>query len=149
MAKSNTRPTDRMALVAQTQPGAVAPATVSTPWLDIHLAARFLAIIVVGTIGSGGTVDAKIEQATDDAGAGAKDVEGKAMAQLSQAGDNDSDSQVLIDLATADFDIDGGFGFVRLSVTVAGASAGLSASMLAIDPREMPPEQAASVAEKV
>jgi hypothetical protein len=80
-----------------------------------------MAIVQAGTLGSSATLDAKIEQATDGSGTGAKDLAGAAITQLTQAG-TDSDKQAVIAFSTEDLDIANGFGHFRLSVTVATAT---------------------------
>lgn len=113
-------------VVAVRNPVSQGAATVTTGWVAMTDFQRMMTIIMVGTMSAGSTVDAKLEQATTAAGAGAKDITSKAITQLTQAG-TDSDKQVIINLDHEDMDIDGGFDFARVSVTV-----GTAASLLAV-----------------
>jgi hypothetical protein len=140
------RPSERMALVAAVDPASQstgAPAV--TPWIKADGFFNYFALIQSGVLGASGTLDAKLEQATDGAGAGAKAVPGKAITQLVKAtGDG---KQAMIELAPDELDISAGFKWFRLSVTT-GTAAGLaSAAVFGVDPRYAPPSQAASVAQ--
>jgi hypothetical protein len=87
-------------------------------------------------LGTGATVDAKLQQAQDASGTGAKDITGKAISQIVKAsGDN---KQALINVKPEDLDTVSGFGFVRLSVTVGAAASQTAAQVLGINARELP-----------
>jgi len=58
------------ALVGVIDPDATAASVVSTGWINMANFERLMAIIFAGTLGASATVDAKLEQATDGAGAG-------------------------------------------------------------------------------
>ena len=118
---NNLNLSSRVAVLGGIGPRAAAAGAVTTPWLDMQSQFTVMAIISVGAIGAGGTVDAQIEQATDANGAGAKPIPGSQITQLVAAGGNDR--QALIDLRDADFDRNAGFRFFRLSVTVGGGAA--------------------------
>jgi hypothetical protein len=95
-----------------------------------------LAIVQTGVLGTGATVDAKLQQAQDASGTGAKDITGKAISQIVKAtGDN---KQALIHVKPEDLDTVSGFGFVRLSVTVGVAASQTAAQVLGINARELP-----------
>lgn len=147
----NTLPSYRAGIVGAIDPDATTAGTVTTDWVDASKYERFLGILMTGTLGSSGTVNAKIEQATDGAGTGVKDVDGKAITQLSQGAPNDSDKQALINLNADELDIAAGFTHVRLSVTVASAACDIGALLLGFDPRFGPASEDAadSVAEIV
>jgi hypothetical protein len=53
-------------------------------WFDATTFHNFLAMIQLGTITATGLVDAKVQQATDNSGTGAKDVTGKAIVAVSR-----------------------------------------------------------------
>lgn len=128
---------DRAAVVGVIDPDATSASTVTTGWIaakDFH---SFLAIVMAGTLGSSATLDAKLEQATSAAGAGAKDITGKAITQLTQAG-TDSDKQALINLDPNELDVSNGFTHFRLSMTVATATSDAGGIVLGLDPRYGP-----------
>jgi hypothetical protein len=86
---------------------------------------------------NGSTVDAKLQQATDAAGTGAKDITGKAITQLAQAA-NGASRQALINLRPDEVDTNNGFTYVRVVITVATAAAHTAAQLLGLDPRFAP-----------
>ncbi len=144
-------PSHRVAVVGAIDPDAAAAATYTTAWVDMAYFQSLMAVLSVGEIAAGGTVDAKMEQAKDAAGLDAKDIDNAAITQLTQAG-GDSDKQAVINCYADDMDIkEGEFTHARLSVTVAGASADMAATLLGFDPRFDPASKfdAASVAEIV
>lgn len=130
----NLNPSMATGVVAVINPVSQAAGTVTTGWIDMQKFGALLAILAVGALGAGATVDAKIEQATDAAGAGAKDVAGSAITQLTKASTDDN-KQVLINLRQEDLDKNNAFRFVRLSVTVATAASLVSAIVLAFNAR--------------
>ena len=65
-------------------------------------------------------------------GTGAKDISGKAITQLTQAG-TDSDKQVLIHVDQNDLDVDNSFTHFRVSMTVATAASEIAAIVLDVD----------------
>lgn len=126
------KPSQRVGLVGAISPQSTAT-TVTTPWIDATTFHNFMALLKTGVLGASATVDAKFQQATDNAGTGAKDVTGKAITQLVKA-DNDND-QVTMDLKQENLDFNNGFKFFRLSVTVGTAASLVDASVLGLDPR--------------
>lgn len=131
-------PSDHVAVVGAIDPDATAAGTVTSGWIDAGQFNCFLAIVMAGTLGSSATLDAKIEQATDSSGTGAKDVSGKAITQVTQAGTDQSDTQALINIAPDDLDLAGGFTHFRLSVTVGTATSDAGGVVLGLDPRYGP-----------
>lgn len=99
-------------------------ATYTTTWMRASLAYQWLMIISAGTVGT--SVDAKVEQATDNSGTDAKDLSGSAITQLTAAG------TAAIQFKPIDLDIDNDFEFVRLSITTVGASTVASGHVLAL-----------------
>lgn len=150
MALENTIPSDRLAVVGSIDPDAYTASTVTSGWIAAANFERFMAVVMAGTLGSSATLDAKLEQASDGSGTGAKDVTGKAIAQLTQAG-TDSDKQAVINLNAEELDIDNGFTHFRLSMTVGTATSDAGAIVIALDPRYAPASDndAASVDEIV
>ena len=127
------KPSQRAGIVGVIDPQSASSAK-STGWIDASQFHNFLAIIMVGALGASGTVDAKLEQATDNSGTGAKDVTDKAITQLTKAGSDDN-KQVEIDLKQEDLDFDNDFQFFRLTITPATAASLIAGSVQGFDPR--------------
>lgn len=127
------KPSQRVTVLDVINPQSSA-AKVTSGWVDATKFLNFLSIVKVGAIGAGATVDAKLEQATDNAGAGVKDVVGKAVNQLTKAATDDN-KQVEIDLKQEDLDFANGFKFFRLTVTCAVAASLVDGTVLGFDPR--------------
>lgn len=129
----NVKPSDRVAVVGVIDPDVTTASTVTTSWIDMAKFGALMAIVMAGTLGSSATLDAKFQQATDSSGTGAKDIAGKAITQLTQAG-TDSDKQAIINLFQNELDIDNGFTHVQLSLTVGTATSDAGAIVLGFDP---------------
>jgi len=136
MVMKAKRPTDMVAVVGVIDPDATAAGAQSTGWVSAKDFNSFMAIIMAGTLGASATVDAKIEQATDGSGTGAKDVTGKAITQLVKA--SNDDDQAIIEFCGEDLDVDNDFDFVRLTLTVGTATSDVGAVLLGIDARYGP-----------
>ena len=134
-AAPNIKPSDRAGVLACIDPDAYAAGTQVTAWIDVTNFFNFLAIIMAGDLGAAATINAKLEQATSNAGAGAKDVTAKAITQLTQGGTDKSNTQSLINCSQYDLDFANGFKFVRLSMTVAVASSDAGALLMGFDAR--------------
>lgn len=126
-------PSERAAVVATIDPDANTAATYVSDWVDMSKYPTVLAIILAGELGTSATLDAKLRQATDSSGTGAKDITGKAITQLTQAG-TDSDKQALINVREDELDVENGFGFVALSMDIAVATSDAGAVLLGFDP---------------
>lgn len=144
----NVLPSDRIRLMACIDPDAIAASTVTSGWVDAGKFASWLALIAAGDLGASATLDAKIQQAQDGSGTGAKDITGKAITQLTQAG-TDSDKQALINLRPEELDVAGGFTHIRISMTIATATSEAAAFLFGIDARFEPETDKASVDEIV
>lgn len=125
------------ALVATVDPDALTAATHTSDWVDMQDFERIMAIVAVGTLGTSATVDAKLEQATDSSGSGAKDITGKAITQLTQAG-SDDDKQAIINCKADELDVENDFRYVRLSITVGTATSDGAGFVLGLEPRYAP-----------
>ncbi len=133
---ANALGSELVAILATLDPTSQAAGTLSTGWIPAGNHHNLLAVIQTGVLGTGATVDAKLQQANDATGTGAKDIADKAITQLVKAsGDN---KQVLIDIKPEELDIANGFGFVRLSLTVGVAASFTAAQVLGISPRVLP-----------
>jgi len=105
-----------------------------TAWADIGTNnGRLKFTLYVGAITSTGTVDCALYQATSSAGAGAKTVSGKSLAQITV-----SNGIAVIEVGAADLDINNGFHFVRAKV-IDGTAAALVAVVVEGLPSATPP----------
>lgn len=144
----NILPSDRVRLVGIIDPDLNTAGTVTTGWIAMADFQSIMATIAVGDIGTSGTVDAKLEQATDASGTGAKDITGKAITQLTQAG-SDSNKQVIINCRDDELDVANSFTHVRLSLTIATASTDSVGIVHGFDQRYEPETDLSTVAEIV
>ena len=125
----NSKLSEAVALLGQISPKSQGAGTAVSGWVSIAQAHQIMALVQVGAFGASATVDAKVQQATSNAGAGAKDVSGKAITQLLAAGGNDR--QVEINLRPQDLDTEGGFDYVQLSITVGTAATLIAGAIFA------------------
>lgn len=110
--------------------------TVTTGWVSARNFQALMAIITTGVLGASATVDAKLQQAKDNTGTGAKDITGKAITQIVKAsGDG---KQALISCLAAELDVEGGFCFVRVSLTVGTAASLVGVTLLGGNARYEP-----------
>ena len=135
MSNAQLLASDRAAIVGVIDPDAYAANTYTTGWISAADFHSFMAIVKVGTLGTNATVDARIRQGTDDQGTGAKDVTGKAITQLTQAGADDSDKQAIINLYPEDLDVNNDFSHFQLSVTIAAAASDAGGLVLGMNKR--------------
>lgn len=143
----NIKPSDQIALLAVKDPVSQGAATVLTDWLSMADFDAMLAVVQTGVLGAAATVDVKLRQATSSAGAGAKDITGKAVTQLVKA--TDDAKQVMINCRSDELDVDGGFTHVALSITVGTAASIISAAVWGFYPRYQPADHVATVAQVV
>jgi ethanolamine ammonia-lyase small subunit len=129
-------PSEKVAVLATIDPdaySAITAYTLTSDWADMTKYPEALAVIMVGTIATSGTVDAKLQQASSSTGAGAKDITGKSITQLTQAG-TDSDKQALINVREDELDVANSFTHVRLAVKNATGAADFGAVLLGLSP---------------
>lgn len=144
---TNSKLNEKIAVLAALNPASVAASTVVTTWVPVSNFHSVSAMLQTGVMGASGTIDAKLRQATDASGTGAKDIAGKAIVQIVKAsGDN---VQATIGARVDDLDTNNGFTHVALSVTVGTAASLLAAQVIGSNPRFMPPANAASVVQIV
>lgn len=148
MSNPNILPSDRATLAAVIDPDVLTAATHTSGWVSMVDYDTIQAIVLAGTLGASATLDAKLEQATDSSGTGAKDISGKAITQLTQAG-SDSDKQAIINCRAEELDVDNDFTHVRLSITVATASSDGAGLILGHNGRYQPVADASTVDEVV
>lgn len=143
----NLKPSEVVSVEAVLNPVSQGAATVTSGWISMAELDSIMALIQTGVLGAGATIDAKLQQATDGAGTGAKDITGKEITQLVKA-TNDND-QVVINCRANELDVNGGFTHVQLSITVGVAASLLSAVVLGFNARYQPKSHIASVVEVV
>lgn len=145
----NCKLSEALAFLGAINPSSQAAGAATSGWISVANAKRILAVIQVGTFGAAATVDAKLQQAKDLAGTGAKDIAGKAIVQLLAAGGNNV--QALIDLNADELDVNNGFSAVQLSITVGTAATQTAGFVIGGDARYNPASSfnAASVAPAV
>ena len=132
----NSKASEMLAVLATIDPATQAAGAVSTGWVSVANHLGFLALVQTGVLGTSATVDAKLQQALDSSGTGAKDISGKAITQIVKAtGDN---KQALVNVKPEELDTVNGFGFVRVTVTVGVAASITSAQLLGVNPRYAP-----------
>lgn len=133
MSNTTCLGSEAAAVVGVIDPDVTAAGTVTTGWIDASQFNSFAAIVMAGTLGASATVDAKLEQASDSSGTGAKDITGKAITQLTQAG-TDSDKQAIINVKPSELDVTNSFTHFRLSVTVATATSDAGGLVIGLSP---------------
>ncbi|NCW79167.1 MAG: hypothetical protein EBV64_14690 [Oxalobacteraceae bacterium] len=133
----NAKGSEQLSLLTSIDPSNQAAGSSTSSWVALANHHNLLAVIQTGAMANGSTVDAKLQQATDATGTGAKDITGKAITQLAQAA-NGASRQALINLRPDEVDANNGFTHVRLVLTVATAAAHTAAQLLGLDPRFAP-----------
>jgi hypothetical protein len=132
----NTKFNERVAILATLDPASVAASTVVSGWVSMANFHSIAALIQTGVLGASATIDAKLRQATDSSGTGAKDITGKAITQIVKAtGDN---KQAMIEARSEDLDVNNGFTYVALSVTVGTAASIFNAALIGNNARFLP-----------
>ena len=147
----NMLPSEAAAIVGVIDPDATAAGTVTTSWIPMAEFESIMAVAMAGTLGASATFDAKLEQAQDSGGTGAKDITGKAITQLTQGSPDGSDKQAIINLRAEELDLENDFTHARLSITVATATSDAAGIVLGMNARQLPASDndLASVAEIV
>lgn len=131
----NVKPSSRAVVLGVINPqSATTVKTTGATWIDMSLYESVEFIVLLGALTSSATVDAKIQQATSAAGAGAKDITGKAATQLTQAGTDDN-KQVRINVKSENLDVANGFRYIQASITPAVAAALIAGVLLGWDAR--------------
>lgn len=140
---TNALPSELVAVVGTIDPDAYGTGDQSSDWVDMGKFEHIMAVVMAGDLGSSATLSAKLEQATTSGGT-PKDVTGKTITQLTQAG-SDSDKQAIINLRASELDLDNGYRFVRLTMTVGTATSDAGAILLGFSPKYGPAEGLTSV----
>jgi len=129
-------PSEQVAILATIDPDAYAASSYTSDYVDTENFHQLMAIVFAGTLGTSGTVAAKLMQATSSTGAGAVTVAGKNITTLTQAA-TQSDMQAVINLKTDELNVAGGFKFVALKITSVVTS-DYGAVILGVNPRTGP-----------
>ena len=133
---TNSKASEMLAILATIDPASQSAGTATPGWVSVANHHGLLAVVQTGVLGTLATVDAKLQQALDSSGTGAKDISGKAITQIVKAtGDN---KQALINLKPEELDTLNGFGFVRVALTVGVAASITGAQLLGVNPRFAP-----------
>lgn len=140
------RLSDHVTVAAVLDPVSQGAGTVTTGWVSLVTFRAILAVLQVGAMTTNSTVDAKLQQAKDSSGTGAKDISGKSITQLTKAGSDDN-KQVLINCRADELDGDNSFTHARLSITVAAAASLLNAVVFGYQPRYGPQTNKSTVDE--
>ena len=135
--QTTTKPSERAAVAAVINPGALTAGTKNSGWIDLALYPRLMAVITTGTLGVSATVDAKGQQADDSSGTEATDV-GAALTQIVKAS-GDSKQAVMNFEPDPDYT---GKRYARLVMTVGVATSDASAVVLGFDARHVPASDA-------
>ena len=120
---------------------------VSTGWVDMSVFSSIQAIVLAGDLGASATLDAKLEQATDSSGTGAKDITGKVITQM--VAGTDDNTQAVINCRSAELDINSNFTHVRLTLSVATASSDSAGLILGHNARYNAADPVSTVAEVI
>lgn len=103
----NAKGSEELSILPTIDPVSQGAGTVTTGWVALSNFHALLATVETGVIGASGTLDAKLQQAQDNVGTGAKDVATKTIAQILKAtGDN---KQAFITMKPEDLDNINGF----------------------------------------
>ena len=78
-------------------------------------------LVQAGTLGSSATLDFKVTQGNTSGMGGEKDITGKAITQLTDAG-TDSDKQAVVIVKESELDVAGGFRWIRGVMTIGTAT---------------------------
>lgn len=128
----NQKISEGLALADFLASASVGVSTVTTPtWVNVNVYQRMLFLIETGVLGASATVDAKVRQATDSGGTGAKDVTGRAITQIVKASGDNKRAMINLNIDT-DLDTTNGFSFVQLSITVGTAASIVGAEVLGL-----------------
>lgn len=133
---ANVKFYEQVAILATLNPASVAASTVVTSWVPVANHHILAALLQTGVLGASATVDAKLRQAQDSSGTGAKDITGKSVTQLVKA--SNDNNQVTIECRSDDLDQANAFTHVALSVTVGTAASLISAALMSLNPRFRP-----------
>jgi len=118
----NQKMSEGLTIADALAPASQAAGTVATPnWIPVLVYRRMMALIQTGVLGASATLDAKLRQATDSSGTGAKDITGKAITQIVKASGDNKIATIDLNVDT-DLDSANGFAYVQVSLTIGTAA---------------------------
>lgn len=120
MSTQSSRISERLAVIGTIDPDAYGTGAQNTDVIDMLYWRRVRFIVMVGDLGSSGTVDFIVNGDTASGGSYATAITGKSITQLTQAG-TDSDKQVEVEV-TAEEVAAQGLRYIRGTMTVGVAS---------------------------
>lgn len=130
---TNLLPQEDVALVAAIDPDAYAANTYTTPWIPAKNFSWFMAVVAAGDLGANATVAAKLRQAQDAAGTGAKDIAGKAITTIDGTeSPPPANVQAVLSANQEDLDNANAFTHIQLSLTVATATSDVAAFLFGV-----------------
>ena len=127
--------TERLALLGTIDPDAYGTGTQGSDWVDMSKFMQVMFAVLAGALGSSATLDFKVQEATSAAGAGAQDLSGKSITQLTEAG-TDDDKQVLVNVRADE--LSDGYRYVRGLMTIGVATSDAGLVVLGGDPTYAP-----------
>lgn len=129
--------TDNVALLTAIDADAYSANTYVGAYVPVEYFDSFAALFAPGDLGTSGTLNASVYQATSSTGAGAKVITGTAITALTQAG-TDSNKQAWVNFKASDLDVAGGFKFVTPRMVIAVATSDAAAYLFGIKPFDGP-----------
>lgn len=117
---------ERMAILGTIDPTDDTSATITSDWVDMQKYYQISAYISLGLMDVT-TFDAKLQEATDSSGSGAKDISDKAITQVDQYG---GDKQYIISVNANELDIQNSFTHVALVVEQTGGTQSFMSALL-------------------
>lgn len=144
----NILPSKRAPLVGVINPVSDDAGDSSTGWVSMADFDNIMAVIAAGAITSTGVLNAKLEQAQNSGGTGVKNITGKAITPLTQAG-SDSNKQAIINCRSDELDMANGFTHVRLTITPSVAATVFVGLIFGFDARFQPADDLTSVDEVI
>lgn len=108
---------------------------INTAWLSMANKHRAIVLISVGDMAASATFNVDVEQATDSAGAGVKNITGKSITALA---DTDDDVAIAIEIRAEELDVAGLFDHIRVELTPAAGAVEFSVMVLGVVDRYVP-----------
>lgn len=137
MSTLNIKASEQVAIMDAINPVSQGVGSVTTGWVSVAKFNKVLALVQVGVFGASATVDAAVQQASDNAGTGAKAfTNAKAITQLLAAGGNNV--QCEIDIDAQELDVANSFNYVQLKITVGTAATLVSGALVGFNARNQP-----------
>lgn len=115
MAADNARLNEKIVPLLKLAPVTGIQAGVDSAWISMDDQFQVLAVVNGGAVS--GSIDVKLQQATDDTGTGAKDITGKAITQITGANET-----ATIECSAYELDSENGFTFLNMQVTTSNAA---------------------------